>query len=183
MNHRCAAALPTEPGVYVFYRDGRVCYVGSSVNLKRRIQYHGVTANGETAKGPIDACKVKTMKRWGSWLEAEARLIRRLRPSDCTARGLSAGSGHRVVKLPGWAWTSLDQDARKLSRPGRGRVTGQDLLRALLCDSDPALLQRWTVLRRTLGAENPDLPSGNQVAMVAKPREAVVGRLGVGSKP
>lgn len=84
--------IPSEPGVYVFIRDGRAIYVGQSVNLRSRLShYRGrqVYPGDRLDVQPVwrdhpigdnSILKISTSRRYGDWLMRELRLIRRLRP-------------------------------------------------------------------------------------------------------
>jgi hypothetical protein len=68
--------LPNWPGVYAFYIDGRLIYIGSALNLRKRIAAH---VNSRRWVAGI-AVKIAVTPR--GWRERERRLIDRLRPSD-----------------------------------------------------------------------------------------------------
>lgn len=74
------------PGVYVLLQNGRVLYVGQSVNISERLKQHRFvfTLNGiKTKWGFLENAIIKCRKSraYGDWLMIEARLIRRLKPS------------------------------------------------------------------------------------------------------
>lgn len=73
--HPCNDA-PTTPGVYAFYENGKVVYVGSSVNVSRRIRQHLLSYE----RFRHYAMKVRPSRRYGDWLMIELRLIKRLNP-------------------------------------------------------------------------------------------------------
>lgn len=74
-------------GCYVVYSNGKPIYVGQSSNVSKRIGSHRIwqsrsdglfyTPWGDKPKVYI---KVKYHKRYGAWLECEARLIKRIKP-------------------------------------------------------------------------------------------------------
>lgn len=72
-------------GTYVIYSNGVVVYVGSSRQVRHRIQAHrldveyGVRAS-EWTKYPNLIGKAKPSERLGDWAMREIRLIHRLRP-------------------------------------------------------------------------------------------------------
>jgi len=80
--------IPEVSCVYVFYFDGRLVYIGSTNNLKKRIsQYqfrvsHGeiLTHWGRFERDTIIEVKYKTSKKYAYWLMLEARLIKRIQP-------------------------------------------------------------------------------------------------------
>lgn len=82
-------AVPDVACVYVFIKDGRAFYVGSTVNLRARIRQHFSPRAGGFLSGdptPLAAAlmscgtvKYKPSRRYGDWLMYEARLLRRLR--------------------------------------------------------------------------------------------------------
>lgn len=82
--------LPTLPGVYVLYVDHEPVYVGSAVDVQRRLHEHGVrygyakgsihTRTWGAISGSAYHWKVKLSVRYGDWAMQELRLIRRLRP-------------------------------------------------------------------------------------------------------
>jgi len=78
---------PAEPGVYVVYGDGKLLYIGSASNMRRRfggyqIRWSEPVQKLHTFWGYFDDLRIKyrTYRRYGEWLMAEARLIRRIRP-------------------------------------------------------------------------------------------------------
>lgn len=76
-----SCCLPQGAGVYVVYSKDNsrsVLYVGSSRRLATRLKQH--IKNGIWCF-PLGQIKVKVCKRFGSWLELEARLIYRLQPT------------------------------------------------------------------------------------------------------
>jgi excinuclease UvrABC nuclease subunit len=79
--------LPKEPAVYTIFCEGQLFYVGSSRNLKKRIQIHGVNCaryslKVETPWGIFKEVTIKYRKetRYGEAAMAELRLIRKLNP-------------------------------------------------------------------------------------------------------
>jgi excinuclease UvrABC nuclease subunit len=82
--------IPAEAGVYVIYVNGHLLYIGSSCNLKKRLNTRRINfATGgpyeiKTPWGWADSVKVKysKSKKFGDWLMREVRLIRRIRPED-----------------------------------------------------------------------------------------------------
>lgn len=76
------------PGCYVIYIDNKVAYVGSSINVRRRVNSHIQTSRySATLKTPwgvyIDnqiSIKVHYILRYGDWTMRELRLINRLKP-------------------------------------------------------------------------------------------------------
>lgn len=79
--------LPAIPAVYAVRVQGRVVYVGQTINLFRRFNaYQMRPAWGEGtltpwghAKGEV-VVKFSPSRRYGDWAMRELRLIRRLRP-------------------------------------------------------------------------------------------------------
>lgn len=79
--------LRKAPGVYAWYVDGKLIYVGQSWDLATRVRRHGVNSARysnriETPWGMADrvTLKVRYSRRLGDWQMWEARLIYRLRP-------------------------------------------------------------------------------------------------------
>lgn len=79
----------SEPGCYVVIASGVVQYVGSSNNVRRRMDAHGTFrwlhgAGVETPWGIFTSVhfiiKVRYSTKYGDWAMRELRLIRRLRP-------------------------------------------------------------------------------------------------------
>ena len=73
------------PGVYAFYFDGNLSYIGSSNNLARRLKSHGFAKVPEgvlTRWGTFSTLTIKfrPVSRPGDWLRLEYVLIGRLRP-------------------------------------------------------------------------------------------------------
>lgn len=79
---------PVQPGVYVFTCDGVCSYIGQTLNLHSRIhhshaiRYAHYSNSIITPWGRFSSVQVKyrCSRRYGEWLMAEARLIRRLKP-------------------------------------------------------------------------------------------------------
>lgn len=77
--------IPSAPGVYALYFDGKFSYVGSSNNLNRRLSGHGMSwRDGKivTKWGVFESLVVKyrVILKCGDWLRREHCLILRLRP-------------------------------------------------------------------------------------------------------
>lgn len=78
--------LPRSPGVYAIYLDGRLAYIGQSVDLRNRLSEHrirqGYDHNVHTDWGTFKTMQIKISfsRRYGDWAMRELRLIRRLRP-------------------------------------------------------------------------------------------------------
>ncbi len=81
-NGKRFGALPI-PGVYAIYADGKLAYIGKSVNVRKRLCEHGIRGNkGRCLFGTFEiGLKVKYSKRYGDWAMWELRLLRRLKPS------------------------------------------------------------------------------------------------------
>ena len=83
--HPSTQSDPDSPGVYAVYLDGRLAYIGSSDNVKRRLKDHsfGVAARVGVWRGmAFTDLSVKT-RQCDCKLQAlalESALIRRLRP-------------------------------------------------------------------------------------------------------
>lgn len=82
-----AAGMPRSPGCYAIYADGKLEYIGSSVNLLARfIQWnnHIQKFDGRWISpwGDHDHLRVKyrLSTYYGEWPMRELRLLRRLRP-------------------------------------------------------------------------------------------------------
>ncbi len=74
--------FPSKPGVYVFYFNFNQLYVGSTVNLKNRMNQHAVTNLKKIWELPdLVKIKYKIFEKSGKNLMIEAQLIRRLQPS------------------------------------------------------------------------------------------------------
>jgi hypothetical protein len=88
--------VPELPGVYAVYDHGELVYIGSSVNLRRRLWAYGRKQQfgkrsgsaparwfspGWSYEGPhATFFKVKMATKQGEWLMREWRLISRLKP-------------------------------------------------------------------------------------------------------
>ncbi len=80
-------SLPEVPGCYALVLDGKVVYVGQSINLQARFKQHGIRAVSggahETKWGRLVGelqLKVRFAQKHGDWYMREARLISRLKP-------------------------------------------------------------------------------------------------------
>ena len=75
--------LPETAGVYFFYKDSKVIYIGKAINLKRRVSsYFDIDLELKTAKMVSEATRIDYIKV-NSELEAlllEAKLIRSYMP-------------------------------------------------------------------------------------------------------
>jgi len=98
---RGSARLPQCPACYAIFGDGRLLYVGSTENLADRITGHGIrelrTRNCTTPWGSFGGVVVKfrPSRKYGDWLMAEARLIRRLQP-PFNKRGVRSKRGQVI---------------------------------------------------------------------------------------
>ena len=80
--------IPEVSCVYAFYFDNELVYIGSTVNLKKRLNSYRfrisfgriVTNWGRFDKDTKIEVKFKCSKKYGYWLMLEARLIKRLQP-------------------------------------------------------------------------------------------------------
>lgn len=79
--------FPSVAACYAVYCNGRLCYVGSTENLRDRMRGHGIeyarySASINTPWGTFDSVKVKYRPFWkyGDWAMRELRLIRKLQP-------------------------------------------------------------------------------------------------------
>lgn len=78
------------PGCYAIYLDEALVYIGQTQNLRRRLRRYGISVeylrgrglvvHTPWATGRTVTIKVRRSRRFGDWLMAEARLVRRLRP-------------------------------------------------------------------------------------------------------
>jgi excinuclease UvrABC nuclease subunit len=93
--------LPQQAGVYAFLKEGRVIYIGSTVNIRDRFRSYGAArrrfdydydraTHFEEYRLPDRmvgvVVKVSVSRRYGDWLMRELRLIRRLNP-DWNSKG------------------------------------------------------------------------------------------------
>jgi hypothetical protein len=87
--YRVTPWVPAGPHVYAIYLDGELAYIGSSQDLSARFGLYkfrqagegwSCCIRGEVFQAGEIAVKIKLCRKYGSWLMAEARLIRRLRP-------------------------------------------------------------------------------------------------------
>jgi len=69
--------IPALPGVYVLYFANGKVYVGSAINIKKRIKSHNLLRNPD-ARMALEFLKYKTCRKDGSWLTLEFQLIRRI---------------------------------------------------------------------------------------------------------
>lgn len=82
----CIPVLPRAPGVYAIYLDGRLAYIGQTVDLRNRLAEHrlrdGYAKNVHTEWGTFKTLvlKISLSRGYGDWAMRELRLIRRLRP-------------------------------------------------------------------------------------------------------
>lgn len=104
--------VPELPGVYAVYEHGELVYIGSSINLRRRLRAYGRKrinrfrrnglnqqwfSPGWSYEGPYAThFKVKMATRQGEWLMREWLLISRLKPCYNTE-----GAKRRVRKSYG----------------------------------------------------------------------------------
>ena len=107
--HTSTDAAPASPGCYAVLARGRVLYLGSAVNIRKRLQDHGLGCRWSRRRcpwGELSSIELRTCgsRRFGDWLAREARLIRRLRPPG--------NSKHARTREPGRCHT-----AREISRP------------------------------------------------------------------
>jgi excinuclease UvrABC nuclease subunit len=81
--------MPTAPGVYAIHYDGRLVYIGSSVDVRNRFFLHNFrhsyarsihTPWDDLPPETVITVKFKRSLRWGDWLMWEMRLIRKLQP-------------------------------------------------------------------------------------------------------
>lgn len=78
---------PAVGGCYAIYLDGKLSYIGQSVNLRSRLSSYRIRPTYGTGYftpwGQVAdvAVKVKIGHRYGDWAMRELRLIRRLQPS------------------------------------------------------------------------------------------------------
>jgi excinuclease ABC subunit C len=83
ITHNFYKELPETPGIYVYFKDKKVIYVGKAINLKRRISsYFDLDLETKTARMISEATNLSYIKVT-SELEAlllEARLIRSYMP-------------------------------------------------------------------------------------------------------
>jgi excinuclease UvrABC nuclease subunit len=68
--------IPAAPGVYAFYWQAELIYIGSAANLRKRIQAHANSFRWREGMTVKAACQPY------GWEARERRLIERLRPSD-----------------------------------------------------------------------------------------------------
>lgn len=89
-----------RPGCYVIYGDGKLLYIGQSINVRNRIKTYDIhyardfkicfTLKGRDLKFNTFAIKVCYSKKVGDWAMQEIRLINRLKPEyNCTHGGRS----------------------------------------------------------------------------------------------
>jgi excinuclease UvrABC nuclease subunit len=78
---------PIKPGVYAFFSGKTPLYIGSSTCMAVRMKqwkfvHHDDLYHTTTPWGVYDKvwAKCRVMKKYGSWLMLEARLIQRLQP-------------------------------------------------------------------------------------------------------
>lgn len=76
-----------KPGVYVVYEKHRIIYIGSSYDVKKRIQTHDINFSRysntiQTPWGKFKKVKIKVSytRKFGDWAMREIRLINRLKP-------------------------------------------------------------------------------------------------------
>ena len=78
--------FPPVAGCYVIYLDGKIGYIGCSLNLRERIRVHRIrwsygsdiiTPWGHFSRLHV---KYKVTQKYGDWAMLELRLIRRLQP-------------------------------------------------------------------------------------------------------
>lgn len=80
--------LPNSAGVYAIYLNRKLVYIGSSANLRRRLNQHNIVpsspgyvrTNWGRLKVSLVHFKWKVTRRYGEHLMLEVRLIRRIRP-------------------------------------------------------------------------------------------------------
>lgn len=69
--------IPTCGGVYAFYVDGVLAYIGSTRNLRNRIRQHDSNHHF-----PLGRSTVKAIGMSCAWKDRERRLVGRLAPPD-----------------------------------------------------------------------------------------------------
>jgi excinuclease UvrABC nuclease subunit len=78
--------LLKSPAVYVVYGDGRLLYIGQSMDVQKRIDSHdiryGYSNKIHTPWGSYDQVKIKVRysSKYGDWAMRELRLIKRIQP-------------------------------------------------------------------------------------------------------
>lgn len=77
---RCWPAPLRVGGVYAIYQDGRLIYVGSTVNLSARLSNHFSCGWFARHQDVLYTVKVSPMPY--GWVEREKQLVKRLRPQD-----------------------------------------------------------------------------------------------------
>lgn len=84
-----ASQMPPAPACYAIYIDGRLVYVGQTVDLRNRFHLHNfrfgykpgvITPWGDVPHGTPLLVKARLSERIGDWAMREVRLIRRLKP-------------------------------------------------------------------------------------------------------
>jgi excinuclease UvrABC nuclease subunit len=79
--------LPPHAACYAISVDGRVVYVGQTLNLRSRFYSHRLAKRGDIVCSPSwgelgssVSMKAKFGQKYGDWAMREARLISRLKP-------------------------------------------------------------------------------------------------------
>lgn len=89
--------IPTLPGVYAFSLHGQIVYIGSAVNLRKRISAH---VNSRRWVGGISVRVAVTLHDWRG---RERRLIERLRPRS------NRQWAHGPARLGSLEWACLSK--------------------------------------------------------------------------
>ncbi len=72
--------IPERPGVYALYLENSLLYIGSSSNLKSRLNNHPFVRRSDSVRTDFKYLKFKVCSKYGEWLMLEARLIKRAKP-------------------------------------------------------------------------------------------------------
>lgn len=72
--------LPESPGCYAAFLDGRLVYVGSSTNIRKRVMAQRAKLEFWGRSIRLALIRFRIYRRTGEFLAAEYRLIKKLRP-------------------------------------------------------------------------------------------------------
>ncbi|KKN71372.1 hypothetical protein LCGC14_0420940 [marine sediment metagenome] len=73
-------SMPMAAGCYIIYSHNKISYIGSTINLRTRINMHIKITDMDKRY----FVKVRLSEKYGDWAMREIRLLRRLKPKDNT---------------------------------------------------------------------------------------------------
>ncbi len=122
------AVIPSTPGLYAIYLDGKIAYIGCSTDLRRRVTSHALPSSVRVGMFKGRAFRSVTVKfREGDCmvkiLRVESRLIARLRPA------LNRRGNPKRRELEKFPMTAINLPFRKFVKDFGGQAKVATLLR------------------------------------------------------